>query len=91
MRERLVATVTGKVQGVGYRFFTVEAGRRLGLMGYARNRADGSVEVVAEGPRDRLSQFLGQLRRGPSAGRVDDVRFDFTAASGEFSEFATRY
>jgi acylphosphatase len=60
-------------------------------MGYARNCRDGSVEVVAEGPRERLNQLLGKLRRGPSAARVDDVRFDFSPASGEFTEFATRY
>lgn len=91
MGERLVAQVSGRVQGVGYRFFTVEAGRRLGLKGYARNCPDGSVEVVAEGPRDGLNQLLGKLRQGPSAARVDDVRFDFSPASGEFTQFATRY
>lgn len=79
------------MQGVGYRFFTIEAARRLGLKGYARNCPDGSVEVVAEGPRERLLELLAELRRGPAAAEVDAVTFDFGAASGGFSEFGVRY
>lgn len=88
--ERLSARATGRVQGVGYRFFTLSAGRRLGLKGYARNCPDGSVEVVAEGSRDRLLQLLAELRRGPAAAQVDAVTFDFAPPTGEFTEFGVR-
>ena len=89
--ERLEAKVTGMVQGVGYRFFAAKAGRRLVLAGFARNLPDGSVEVVAEGPRWRLDALLSDLGRGPHAGRVDNVESAFQPASGEFAGFDIRY
>jgi acylphosphatase len=89
--ERLTAKVVGRVQGVGYRFFTVKTGRGLRLTGYARNCPDGSVEVVAEGARARLMQLLGALRRGPSGSQVDHVHSEFETATGEFAGFDVRY
>ena len=90
-RQQLRARVTGRVQGVGYRFFAIGAGRRLSLSGYARNLPDGSVEVVAEGPRDRLLELVGELRQGPPAAQVEGVAQQFSAATNEFSGFDVRY
>jgi acylphosphatase len=89
--ERLTAKVIGLVQGVGYRFFTVKAGRGLGLTGYARNCPDGSVEVVAEGSPERLRQLLGALRRGPSGSRVERIDTETEPATGELRGFDIRY
>lgn len=89
-RERLEARVTGRVQGVGFRFFTVHAARRLGLTGYVRNRADGSVEAVAEGPRPALLELVAELRQGPPGGRVEHVAFDFRPATQEYAGFEVR-
>ncbi len=63
--------VKGRVQGVGYRYFAKSAAEKLGLRGYARNRDDGTVEVVAIGPEPAIEDFLGALLRGP---RLSEVR-----------------
>jgi acylphosphatase len=84
---RLEATVTGEVQGVGYRFFVLRVAQKLGLLGYVRNRADGGVEVIAEGSRRLLEELLRELQRGPRGGRVDDVRVMWRDAEGAFKDF----
>ena len=71
--ERLVAVVSGRVQGVGYRMFAREMAHRIGVGGEVRNRAGGTVEVVAEGRPSRLDDFEAALRRGPFAATVDGV------------------
>lgn len=65
--------VRGQVQGVGFRWFVWRQAERLKLRGFARNLADGSVEVVADGPDQELAQFEQALERGPSAARVAGV------------------
>jgi acylphosphatase len=65
--------VSGRVQGVGYRYFVLREAERLGLAGFARNQADGSVEVVAEGGEEVLGQLEARLRAGPSFARVTAV------------------
>lgn len=67
------AVVSGRVQGVGFRFFTERAARELGVRGWVRNLPDGSVETVAEGEDDAMARFLERLRRGPLSSRVDRV------------------
>lgn len=66
--------VTGRVQGVGFRWFVSDSAAREGLSGHVRNLPDGSVEAVAEGEAEALSRFEAALWRGPSRARVDDVR-----------------
>ena len=65
--------VTGRVQGVGFRWWTQQHAKRLGLRGYVRNLADGSVEVQASGSRESLEQFRSLLKRGPSGAQVREV------------------
>jgi acylphosphatase len=79
--------ITGRVQGVGYRFFALDAGRREGLHGHVRNLADGGVEVEAEGDADALARFEAALWRGPSHARVDDIAIDDLAPSGRSGPF----
>lgn len=88
---RLEATVTGEVQGVGYRYFVLRHSARLGLRGYVRNRAGGSVEVVAEGTRPALDALVRELWRGPSGARVDDIRVTWSAPEGAFSGFRIQH
>ena len=85
--ERLTARVTGRVQGVGFRHFTRRKARQLGLAGWVRNEDDGSVRLVAEGPREPLEQLLEALRDGPTSAQVADVAADWTSASGAFESF----
>ena len=73
---RVQAVVTGAVQGVGFRWATRREAARLGLTGFVRNRADGSVEVEAEGDADVVGQLVRWLQDGPPAARVSQVRVD---------------
>ena len=70
--------VHGRVQGVSFRAWTVEQARRLGLDGWVRNRADGTVEALASGPAAALEAFTAALRRGPRL--ADVVRIEVMAA-----------
>ncbi|HEX7599775.1 MAG TPA: acylphosphatase [Polyangia bacterium] len=80
--RRLHAVVRGVVQGVGFRATTYDEARRLGLAGWVRNRVDGSVEVLAEGPTPKLKLFLAYLHRGPLGARVTGVVEDWSEEQG---------
>jgi acylphosphatase len=73
MNAAFRATIHGRVQGVGFRWFVAREARRLGLRGSVRNRDDGSVEVVAAGDVQVLEQLMESLRRGPPGSRVERV------------------
>ena len=70
---RLRAVVHGDVQGVGFRDFVARQARNAGLVGWVRNRADGSVECLAEGARPALERLLEDLRHGPRLAEVSSV------------------
>jgi len=84
---RLTATVTGRVQGVGFRYRTMAEARHLGLTGEAVNRWDGSVFVVAEGTPEGIEALLAWLRSTRAPGRVEHVEASLGRATGEFSGF----
>lgn len=65
--------ISGRVQGVGYRYFVRSTARRMNVRGWVRNADDGSVEAVADAERDVLQLFESELRRGPSLSRVESV------------------
>jgi acylphosphatase len=84
----LHAIVRGRVQGVNFRHFVYGRAMTLGITGYVRNLPDmRSVEVVAEGQRERLELLLAQLRAGPRGARVDSVEVQWEKASGQYSQF----
>lgn len=91
MDKRLEATVHGRVQGVSFRYYTLQEARQLRLRGWVANRHDGTVRVVAEGPEPALSQLAAWLHQGPSAAQVDFVDLSWFDASGEFYQFEIRY
>ncbi|MGC9421532.1 acylphosphatase [Vibrio sp.] len=66
-------TVTGLVQGVGFRYHTAHQALSLGLTGYAKNLNDGDVEVIACGESGKISEFFEWLKQGPNSARVDHV------------------
>jgi acylphosphatase len=66
-------TITGRVQGVGYRDWVLATGQRLGLSGWVRNRADGSVEALIVGEEQAVGRMIDACRRGPALARVDDI------------------
>jgi acylphosphatase len=89
--EELYAIVSGRVQGVGFRYFVVEKAASLGLRGYARNENNGDVEVLAQGPRPALEHLLSLLRRGPSAAYVSDVQILWRDPTEHVSGFHVRW
>ena len=66
-------TITGRVQGVGYRDWTITTARRFGLSGWVRNRTDGAVEALIVGEDQAVGEMIDACRRGPTMARVDNV------------------
>jgi acylphosphatase len=89
--KRLHAIVDGRVQGVSFRYYTQRRARDLRLTGFVRNLGDGTVEVVAEGPRSKLDELLAFLRAGPRAAFVTDVETKWPSSTGEFDSFEVRH
>jgi acylphosphatase len=83
--------VTGNVQGVNFRWFTQRRAAELGLVGYVRNRSDGSVEFVAEGTRDALERLLDAVRVGPPSAVVENLDAQWRAPTGEYRRFGLRF
>lgn len=90
-RERFHSIISGRVQGVGFRYHARETARGLNVTGYVRNRSDGTVEVVAEGGEESLRQFLSWLHTGPRLAQVEKVGTDWESFKGEFDTFGVRY
>jgi acylphosphatase len=74
--------VQGRVQGVGYRYFVLRHAEELGIAGYAKNQADGTVEVVAEGADEALKELEQRLNEGPSFAHVSGVEREAIAERG---------
>ncbi|MCD6362190.1 MAG: acylphosphatase [Armatimonadetes bacterium] len=89
--ERLHAIVSGRVQGVGFRYFVLRRAQSLGLNGWVRNLSSGDVEFVAEGPREALEELLRAVRQGPPMSWVERVRTDWSAARGDLRSFEVSY
>ncbi|HEC79493.1 MAG TPA: acylphosphatase [candidate division WOR-3 bacterium] len=83
--------IQGLVQGVGYRFFTVEQAKRFNIRGYVKNLPDGSVEVIAEGEEKNINDFIEQLKIGPASAQVTDVEVKWEDVEFGFSDFDIRY
>jgi len=75
------------VQGVFFRYETQSVAKRLGLVGWVRNRLDGSVEVLAEGEKEKLEELLKWCHQGPPLARVDSVQINWEEPTGEFKDF----
>jgi acylphosphatase len=82
--------LSGRVQGVGFRYFAQDAARREGLHGYVTNQDDGTVEVKAEGDAEALDRFERTLRQGPSRSRVETVAIDEVSPDQGNSGFSIR-
>ena len=87
-RAALHAVIQGMVQAVNFRIFVQRNAKALGLTGYVRNISrDHTVEVVAEGEREKLEQLLGQLEEGPRFASVKRVEVDWSEYSGTYRKF----
>jgi acylphosphatase len=90
MRVARRYTITGRVQGVGFRFFTEDQARREGLHGWVRNLADGSVEIMAEGDAEAVERFERRVRHGPPGARIEQIEVDHVAPIGNATGFSIR-
>ncbi len=88
---RVQIIISGDVQGVFYRAHTEEKARELGLTGWVANESDGTVQVVAEGPENKVSDLVDWCHGGPSTAKVDKVKADYETYTGEFEDFSIRY
>ena len=79
--------VHGRVQGVGFRYFVHDAGKRLGLVGNVRNCPDSTVEIVVEGEAGRIADFVKQVERGPALSRVQRIEVLEMPVQGTYSSF----
>ncbi|MBC5824366.1 MAG: acylphosphatase [Candidatus Eremiobacteraeota bacterium] len=86
--QRLHLVVSGRVQGVFYRASAAEEARRLGVAGWIRNRADGSVEITAEGPADKLAELFEWCKHGPPGALVREWKAARQNGTGEFRRFS---
>ena len=84
-------SISGRVQGVGYRAFTVRVATRCGLVGGVRNLDDGRVELEAEAPKYRILSLIEELQAGPPASRVTSVQVEWVTATGRHTEFSVWY
>ena len=89
-KTRLHAYISGRVQGVSFRYYTLHTAKNLRLTGWVRNLWDGRVEVLAEGDLENLTLFLRWLRKGPTSAVVNHVDYSFNGANGEIDQFQVR-
>ena len=82
--------ISGRVQGVGFRFFVIERARRLNMSGYVSNNIDGTVEVVAEGDQQDINTLHEYLKQGPMMAHVENCKVTTKESTGEFRGFDVR-
>lgn len=89
--KRVHVFVSGKVQGVNFRWNTMVKAKELGIKGWVRNLMDGRVEVVAEGEEDKIEEFVKFLRQGPPRSQVTKIEVKEEKFKNEFREFSIVY
>ncbi len=88
--KRFRAVIHGRVQGVGFRFFTQREARRLNVKGFSKNLPDGTVEVVGEAEPKQAEEFVSLLYRGPLSSDVEKVDLVWEKPKKDFSFFSIR-
>jgi acylphosphatase len=90
-KVRAHVLISGRVQGVAFRYYAEKWAISQGVTGWIRNLPDGRVEVLAEGDTEAIDRFLGQLKNGPRMARVDVFEEKRTEATGEFPDFRVTF
>lgn len=91
MKARAHVYISGRVQGVFFRYETKDLADRLGVRGWVRNTRDGRVEAIFEGERGKIEEMLNFCHRGPPGASVSDVEVEWQKPTGEFTKFEIRY
>jgi len=89
-RVRARVIISGKVQGVYYRWATLQEATARGVTGWVRNNPDGTVEAVFEGEGSAVQDLINWCHRGPDAARVDRVEVVWDTYTGEYKDFSIR-
>lgn len=87
MTKQLHIKISGQVQGVNFRYYTIELARQLNLVGWVKNTEDGGVEISAQGEENNLQKLLEWAYHGPSSARVEDVEFEWGDGKDNFDGF----
>ena len=82
--------IAGRVQGVGFRYYTLREARRRGVNGWVRNRSDGTVEALLQGTQDAVDGLVAWARTGPPSARVSDVQVSDGEGESEYTSFEQR-
>lgn len=91
MKARAKILISGRVQGVAYRWFAEDRARERGLKGYVRNLPDGRVEMVVEGEKGEIEGLEERLWEGPRLAKVEDVEISWEEYKGDFEDFEIRF
>ena len=79
--------ITGKVQGVGFRYFVLRQAQKLGINGWVSNKSNGDVEAFAQGEKADLEQFIAKVKEGPSFSRAEDVSLNWLNEAEQYFGF----
>ena len=92
MIKQIKIRVSGRVQGVGFRFFTHQQAQKLGLVGYVKNLDNGDVEIVAQGDSVQISKLTEWLEQGgPVSARINNINIDQSSVQEDLTSFKVRY
>ncbi|MDA3792755.1 MAG: acylphosphatase [Elusimicrobia bacterium] len=89
--KEVKAILKGRVQMVGFRFFTVRTARRLELKGYVKNLSAGEVETIAQGSRENLEKFIKNIKMGPASAEVKNADVSYREPQKEYTGFNVKY
>lgn len=81
----------GRVQGVGFRWFTLNTAQLIGIHGYVKNRPDGTVEILAQGNKDQLERFFLDIQKGPSFSLVESIQKEIVHSERMYHGFEVTY
>lgn len=87
MKRIVQMKVTGRVQGVGFRYYVYNQARSLGVTGYVKNNPDRSVSVFGEADSHIIKMFVEQVKKGPATSRVEKVKLKYYNGSGNYNDF----
>ncbi len=91
MKETRHIRIHGKVQGVGYRFYVTRVARRLDLKGWIRNLRDGSVESMVEGEKEKIDEWIDDVREGPRYAEITKIDQETRSFTGQLSDFDVQF
>lgn len=89
--QHLEIKITGRVQGVGFRYFVHHMAGKYNIKGWVRNTFDGGVEILAEGSEGDLANFIGRVKQGPSLARIENVFIDKSEDITGYKYFEVRF